>query len=107
MACSRVSPHISRDGRRLAHTAGLSGCPKILQRLSSSSWMQRTPAGFPFGMPGMAEEIEGAVQQAPQAGRQAGASGGEVMRQSEWAVRSEVYSERPAIGHLEDPCYNR
>lgn len=28
--------------------------------------MQRTPAGLPFGIPGMAEEILGAMQQAPQ-----------------------------------------
>jgi hypothetical protein len=31
--------------------------------------MQRTPAGFPLGMPGMGEVMDGAVQQAPQAGR--------------------------------------
>jgi oxygen-independent coproporphyrinogen-3 oxidase len=28
--------------------------------------MQRTPAGFPSGMPGMGEEMEGAMQHAPQ-----------------------------------------
>jgi len=32
--------------------------------------MQRTPAGFPFGMPGMGLVIDGAVQQAPQLSRQ-------------------------------------
>jgi hypothetical protein len=32
--------------------------------------MQRTPAGFPFGMPGIGDEIEGAMQQAPQPVRQ-------------------------------------
>lgn len=32
--------------------------------------MQRTPAGFPLGMPGIGDEIEGAMQQAPQLGRQ-------------------------------------
>ncbi|WP_260115291.1 MULTISPECIES: hypothetical protein [unclassified Massilia] len=32
--------------------------------------MHLTPAGFPCGMPGMDEVIEGAVQQAPQPGRQ-------------------------------------
>ncbi len=32
--------------------------------------MQGTPAGFPWGMPGMGEEMEGAVQQAAQPGRQ-------------------------------------
>ncbi|WP_281175775.1 hypothetical protein [Marinomonas fungiae] len=32
--------------------------------------MQGTPAGLPFGMPGMGLEIDGAIQQAPQLGRQ-------------------------------------
>jgi hypothetical protein len=32
--------------------------------------MQRTPAGFPFGIPGIREEIDGAMQQAPQPERQ-------------------------------------
>ena len=70
IACSRDSPHISRDGGRLPQTWGRSGCPKILQPLCSSSCTQRTPAGLPFGMPGMADVIDGAMQQAPQPGRQ-------------------------------------
>lgn len=61
---------MSAAGCRLAHTAGRSGLPKIRHRLAGSSWMQRTPAGLPCGMPGMADEIDGAVQQAPQSGRQ-------------------------------------
>lgn len=32
--------------------------------------MQRTPAGLPFGMPGIGDEMDGAMQQAPQPGRQ-------------------------------------
>lgn len=32
--------------------------------------MQRTPAGLPSGMPGIGELMDGAVQQAPQSGRQ-------------------------------------
>jgi len=32
--------------------------------------MQRTPAGFPAGIPGMGEEIDRAIQQAPQPARQ-------------------------------------
>tara|TARA_Y100001956_G_C4085385_1_gene170383 strand:- start:966 stop:1076 length:111 start_codon:yes stop_codon:yes gene_type:complete len=32
--------------------------------------MQRTPAGLPFGIPGIGEEILGAIQQAPQPKRQ-------------------------------------
>jgi oxygen-independent coproporphyrinogen-3 oxidase len=40
--------------------------PNIRQRLSSDSWTQRTPAGLPWGMPGMGDEIEIAMQHAPQ-----------------------------------------
>ena len=69
-ACPLLVPHISADGINPPHTAGRSGCPKIRQRASSPSWMQRTPAGLPRGMPGMGELMEGAVQQAPQPGRQ-------------------------------------
>lgn len=69
-ACSVLWPHISADGISPPHTAGRSGCPKMRQRASSPSWMQRTPAGLPWGMPGMGELMEGAVQQAPQPGRQ-------------------------------------
>jgi hypothetical protein len=43
----------------------------------SSSWTQRTPAGLPFGMPGMADVIDGAVQQAPQPGRHRTGADGE------------------------------
>ena len=43
---------------------GRSGRPKILQRKSSSRLTQRTPAGLPFGIPGMGELIEITVQQA-------------------------------------------
>jgi hypothetical protein len=32
--------------------------------------MQLTPAGFPEGISGIAEEIDGAIQHAPQPGRQ-------------------------------------
>jgi hypothetical protein len=41
--------------------------------------MQRTPAGFPSGMPGIGLVIDGAMQQAPQPGRHAwpGTSKGE------------------------------
>jgi hypothetical protein len=70
IACWLLSPHISREGGRLAQTRGRPGWPKILQPLFSSSCTQRTPAGLPFGMPGIADEIDGAMQQAPQPGRQ-------------------------------------
>ena len=70
IACPADPPHISLDGCRPPQTFGRSGCPKILQPLCSSSCTQRTPAGLPFGMPGIGELIEGAMQQAPQPGRQ-------------------------------------
>lgn len=69
-ACSRDSPHISGKGLSEAQTAGRSGWPKTRQRCCVSSCTQRLPAGLPCGMPGMGEVIEGAVQHAPQAGRQ-------------------------------------
>jgi len=62
---------MSAVGRRPTHTAGRSGFPNSLQRLSLVSCTQRTPAGFPCGMPGMLEEIDGAIQHAPQPTRHA------------------------------------
>jgi len=74
MACSRLSPHMSGEGCSDAHTAGRSGWPKMAQALSALSWMQRTPAALltplTSGMPGIGLEMEGAMQQAPQPGRQ-------------------------------------
>lgn len=69
MAALRLWPHICSEGRRLLHTGGRSGRPKILHLSSESSCTQGTPAGFPSGIPGMGDEIEGAVQQAAQRGR--------------------------------------
>lgn len=57
-------PHISGEGWRLEQTSGRLGLPKSMQRSLASSWIQRTPAGLPCGMPGMGEEIDGAIQQA-------------------------------------------
>jgi hypothetical protein len=65
-ACRASAPHISIDGRSCEQTAGRSGRPKMRQRLPSSSWTQRIPAGLPSGMPGIGEEMEGAMQQAAQ-----------------------------------------
>jgi hypothetical protein len=61
---------MSKPGRKLAHTAGRSGWPKIAQRKSAESCTQRTPAGLPKGIPGIGDEIEGAMQQAPHPARQ-------------------------------------
>jgi hypothetical protein len=70
IACGRLAPHISSEGCRPEQQAGRSGCPKMRQRMSASSCMHGTPAALPFGIPGMALEIEGAMQQAPQWSRQ-------------------------------------
>ncbi|RSZ59430.1 hypothetical protein EJB06_09745 [Massilia atriviolacea] len=70
IACSRLLPHISSDGCRPPQKAGRSGLPKIRQRLSAPSWMQRSPAALPLGIPGIGLVMEGAVQQAPQLSRQ-------------------------------------
>ncbi|ETX11805.1 hypothetical protein MUS1_07620 [Marinomonas ushuaiensis DSM 15871] len=40
----------------------------MAQLKSLSNCMQGLPAGFPFGIPGIGDEIEGAVQHAPQSG---------------------------------------
>lgn len=63
-------PHIVGDGISPTQTAGRDGSPNSLQRLSAVSCTQRTPAGFPFGIPGIGELMEGAMQHAPQPARQ-------------------------------------
>jgi hypothetical protein len=69
-ATSRVEPHISSDGRRLEQKAGRSGFPNKAQRRSGRSCTHRSPAFLPPGMPGIGEVMLGAMQQAPQSGRQ-------------------------------------
>lgn len=71
MAWLRSLPHISTDGCSEPHTAGRWGEPKMAQRRSGSNCTQGTPAGLPWGMPGIALLIDGAMQQAAQPGRQA------------------------------------
>ena len=65
-AASREVPHISSEGWSLPQTAGRSGRPNSMHRPSGASWTHGTPAGFPFGMPGMGEEMDGAMQHAAQ-----------------------------------------
>ncbi|MBX3751142.1 MAG: NACHT domain-containing protein, partial [Opitutaceae bacterium] len=69
-ASSRLERHIVSVGRRLMQKAGRSGLPKRAQRRSGRSCTQGMPAGLPWGMPGIGEVIEGAMQQAAQFGRQ-------------------------------------
>ncbi|AEF55033.1 hypothetical protein Mar181_1995 [Marinomonas posidonica IVIA-Po-181] len=68
-ASSLVLPQMSSSGINVAQTFGLAGSLKMAQRKSSRSWTQVSPAALPFGIPGMAELIDGAVQQAPQPDR--------------------------------------
>jgi hypothetical protein len=42
--------------------------------MASSSWAQRSPGFFPWGICGSGEVIDGAMQQAPQPGRQLGSA---------------------------------
>jgi hypothetical protein len=70
IASSRDAPHISGCGRSEAQNAGRSGFPNNRQFKSSSNCTQGMPAGLPWGMPGMGEVMEGAMQQAPQPERQ-------------------------------------
>ncbi|MBU6271357.1 MAG: hypothetical protein KGQ67_08650, partial [Betaproteobacteria bacterium] len=74
-ACAGESPHIAGDGISPAQQRGRSGRPKRAQRRSAVSCTHRSPAALPCGMPGIGLLIEGAMQQAPHPGRQAGASG--------------------------------
>jgi hypothetical protein len=66
---------MSGEGRNEAQNAGRSGLPNSRQRICSSSCTQGTPAGLPWGMPGIGEVIEGAMQQAPQRSRHDAAGG--------------------------------
>ena len=67
----RALPAHLRRRPQAPQTAGRSPDPKRRQRFSAVSWLQRAPAGFPCGMPGIGDEIDGAMQQAAQPGRQA------------------------------------
>ena len=68
-ACSLDPLHISSVGRKLTQTAGRSGLLKRAQLWSGRSCTQEIPAGFPRGMPGIGDDIEGAIQHAPHCGR--------------------------------------
>lgn len=92
MASRGPLPHISELGRKDAQKAGRAGSPKRRQRLSPASWMQCTPAGFPAGMPGIALAMEGAMQQAPQSGRQGITSGDIVDRSAAFLFPNRRYS---------------
>jgi hypothetical protein len=58
--------HISDSGVNSEQTTGRDGKPKSIQVFIASNWIQRTPAGLPWGIPGIGDDISGAMQQAPQ-----------------------------------------
>lgn len=66
----RSPPHMSGCGASPEQTGGRAGSPNRPQRLSDVSCTHRMPAGLPRGIPGIGEEMDGAMQQAPQPGRQ-------------------------------------
>jgi hypothetical protein len=70
MASLALEPHISLLGRKLLQTAGRHSLPNMRQRFSFDNWMQRTPAGLPASMPGIDDDMEGAMQHAAQPIRQ-------------------------------------
>lgn len=70
MASSRVVKHMSPVGCKPEHTFGRKGEPKIRHKLSSESCTHLVFIGLPYGIPGIGDEIEGAIQQAPQPLRQ-------------------------------------
>src|SRR5690606_36910769 len=69
MACSVVSPQNASSAWNAAQTLGRSGFPNSAHRPVSLRWMHRSPARLPWGMPGMIELMEGAMQHAPQPAR--------------------------------------
>lgn len=69
-ASAWLSPHISTEGLSPAQQAGRLGSVKISHIRSWVSCTQRTPLGLPLGIPGMGEDMDKAMQHAPQPGRQ-------------------------------------
>ena len=57
------------SGLKSEQTFGRSGWLNIAHEKSSFRFMHRTPDGFPSGIPGIGEEIDGAIQHAPQSRR--------------------------------------
>ncbi len=65
-ASVRFVPQNSGSALKPPHTLGLSGEWNMAHPKSCVRWMQRTPAALPLGMPGMGDDMDGAMQQAPQ-----------------------------------------
>jgi hypothetical protein len=56
----------SSVARKPLQTSGRSGLANSVHLFSASKLAQRIPAFFPWGWLGMADEMDGAIQQAPQ-----------------------------------------
>jgi len=62
-------PQFSMEGVKFLQTSGYAGVFHIMQRcVFWSRLMQTTPAGFPFGIPGIGLDIDIAMQHAPHPG---------------------------------------
>lgn len=96
MASAADEPHISGLGRRLTQTAGRSGRPNRRQRFSSVNCTQRTPAGFPDGMPGIGVDMEGAMQHAPHPTRHSIMGSDRIQRRASARRRSANIQQRPS-----------
>jgi hypothetical protein len=70
IASARETPHMSARGVKDEQTAGRSGAPNNRHRPSSVSCTHGTPAGLPRGIPGIGEEMDGAIQHAAHPERQ-------------------------------------
>lgn len=66
IASFRLFPQTSCSALKPAQTDGRSGEWNMAHPYLSVRWIHLTPAGLPFGIPGIGEEIEGTMQQAPQ-----------------------------------------
>lgn len=66
----REFPQISGSALKLPHILGRIGELKIVQEKSGARFTHGTPAGLPCSIPGIADDIEGIIQHAPQPGRQ-------------------------------------
>ncbi len=69
IASSLEFPQKSGSALKFIQVCGLSGWPNILQRNFSSKCIHGTPARFPFGNPGIGDDILMAMQQAAHSGR--------------------------------------
>jgi hypothetical protein len=62
-------PQINFSALKPPQTFGRFGELNILQLKSSANWTHRTPADLPFGISGIADDIEGYIQHAAQPDR--------------------------------------